>query len=68
MIKIGEDFKCPKCDRMARIVWVSKDGKTAGVQCSSSHRQMNRSNSKLGSAARPQSKWGKNMVFLIDIT
>jgi DNA-directed RNA polymerase subunit RPC12/RpoP len=67
MTKVGEDIKCPICNGMARIVWISKDSKTAGIKCPASHRQLSRPNSKLGSAARPQSKWGKNMVFLIDI-
>jgi len=52
---------------MGRIVWVSQDGKTAGIQCSASHRQMSRPVSKLGSNARPQSKADKNMVFLLKI-
>jgi len=52
---------------MGRIVWVSQDGKTAGIQCSASHRQMSRPGSKLGSNARPQSKADKNMVFLMEI-
>jgi hypothetical protein len=67
MVKIGEDIKCPKCFGMARVVWISKDNLTAGIKCPASHRQMSRSDSKLGSAKRPQSKLGKNMVFLIDI-
>jgi hypothetical protein len=67
MVKIGENVRCPICHGMARVVWISKDVKTAGIKCSASHRQLSRSNSKLGSAARPQSKWGKNMVFLVDI-
>ena len=53
---------------MSRVVWVSKDGKTAGVQCSAAHSQMSRPTSKLGSKSRPQSKSGRNMVFLISIT
>jgi len=52
---------------MGRVVWVSQDGKTAGIQCSASHRQMSRSSSKLGSTARPQSKTDRNMVFLLEI-
>jgi DNA-directed RNA polymerase subunit RPC12/RpoP len=67
MVKIGEEIRCPKCYTKARIVWISKDSKTAGIKCPASHRQLSRSNSSLGSATRPQSKWGKNMVFLVDI-
>lgn len=67
MIKLGEDIRCPECYRMAQIVWISKNSKTIGIKCSNSHRQMIRSKSQLGSAARPQSKLGKNMVFMVDI-
>jgi DNA-directed RNA polymerase subunit RPC12/RpoP len=67
MIKIGEAIRCPKCNGMARIVWISKDSKTAGIKCPASHRQLSRPTSNLGTAARPQSKSAKNMVFLISI-
>jgi ribosomal protein L44E len=60
-------MKCPQCARMGRIVWVSQDGKTVGIKCSASHRQMSRPGSKLGSNARPQSKADRNMVFLLEI-
>jgi hypothetical protein len=67
MIRIGDDIRCPKCFGIARIVWISKNSKTVGIKCPSSHRQLVRSKSLLGSVARPQSKWGKNMVFMVDI-
>jgi ribosomal protein L44E len=67
MSKIGESTKCPVCFGTARVVWISEDNKTAAIKCRASHRQLSRHNSKLGSANRPQSKPGKNMVFLVDI-
>jgi hypothetical protein len=67
IVNVGDHAKCPECKRMGHVVWVSKDGKTAGIQCSASHRQMSRPGSKLGSTARPQSKTDRNMVFLLEI-
>jgi ribosomal protein L44E len=67
MVNIGDHIKCPECSRMARVVWVSKDGKTAGIQCPATHRQLSRPNSKLGSTARPRSKTDRNMVFLMEV-
>ena len=67
MVNISDQIKCPKCSRMSRVVWVSKDEKTAGIQCPSSHSQMSRPSSLMGSKARPQSKAGRNMVFLVGI-
>ncbi len=52
---------------MSHVVWMSKDGKTAGIQCPASHSQMSRPSSLMGSKARPQSKAGRNMVFLVGI-
>ncbi|MCW4008122.1 MAG: hypothetical protein NWF09_05485 [Candidatus Bathyarchaeota archaeon] len=66
-MKIGDYVKCPQCARMGRIVWVSHDGKTVGIRCAASHHQMSRPISRLGSDARPQSKTGKNMVFIIEV-
>ena len=65
--KIGDHSKCPQCGRVGRVVWISQDGKRAGIQCPASHSQMSRGNSKFGSAARPQTRPGKNMVFLVKI-
>ena len=67
MVNISDQIKCPKCSRMSRVVWVSKDKKTAGIQCPASHSQMSRPSSLMGSKARPQSKAGRNMVFLVGI-
>ena len=67
IVTISDQINCPKCSRMGRVVWVSKDGKTAGIQCPATHSQLSRPNSKLGSNARPQSKASRNMVFLTTI-
>ena len=32
--KVGEHHRCPTCgNRRAKIIWISEDGKTIGVQC-----------------------------------
>ena len=67
IITVGDRTKCPQCDKIGRVVWISHDGKTAGIQCAAIHRQMNRPESRFGSNARPQSKANKNMVFLVEI-
>jgi hypothetical protein len=38
MAKVGDLIICPKCGNYGRVVWVSKDERTAGVRCSSRHR------------------------------
>jgi len=38
--KVGEQYRCPECGSgRAKIIWISEDGKTIGVQCpnASSH-------------------------------
>jgi len=67
IVNIGDRKKCPQCDRIGRVVWISQDGKTAGIQCPASHSLMSRPVSKFGSMLRPQSKTDKNMVFLMEI-
>jgi hypothetical protein len=67
IVNLGDHTKCPQCDRIGRVVWISQDKKTAGIQCPATHHQMNRPNSRLGSNARPQSKANKNTVFLVEI-
>jgi hypothetical protein len=63
---VGDRAKCPECKRMGYIVWVSKDGKTEGIQCPASHRQRNRPDSRFGTLNRPQSKNSRNMVFITE--
>jgi hypothetical protein len=66
-ILIGDQTKCPQCSKIGRVVWVSQNKKTAGIQCSASHSMTNRPDSKFGSTARPQSKTDRNMIFLMEI-
>ena len=35
-LKVGDVYKCPE-DYKAKIVWISEDKKTVGVQCSHEH-------------------------------
>jgi len=67
MVEIGDHARCPQCNEVCRVVWVSQDEKRAGIRCPRHHSQMSRGLSKFGSTARPQTKTQKNMVFLIDI-
>jgi hypothetical protein len=67
MIKIGDQIRCPQCNEVGRVVWVSQDEKRAGIQCPRHHSQISRGHSNFGSTARPQTKQEKNMVFLIEI-
>ena len=32
IVNIGDDKKCPQRDRIGCVVWISQDGKTAGIQ------------------------------------
>jgi hypothetical protein len=63
MVKIGDSMKCPECANMGHIVWVSKNGKTVGVQCSESHNIGGRVDSY--GFKRAASKVNKNSVFLV---
>ena len=66
IVNIGDHAKCPQCGGTGRVVWISQDGKRAGIQCSASHSQISRGDSKFGPAARPQTSPQKNVVFLIE--
>lgn len=67
MVKIGDYIRCPQCNTIGRVVWVSQDEKRAGIRCPGHHSQLSRGLSKFGSTARPQTKSQKNMVFLMEI-
>ncbi len=66
MVNIGDHARCPQCNEIGRVVWVSQDGKRVGIQCPRSHSQMSRGHSKYGSTKRHQTKPAKNMVSLIE--
>jgi len=67
IIIVGDHAECPQCHRMGRVVWVSKDGVTVGIQCPASHTLTNRPDSRFGTLARPQSKTSRKMVFITEI-
>ena len=48
------------------MIWISPDGKGAGIQCVGHHSQLSRGPSQFGSSARPQTKSQANMVFLVE--
>ncbi len=63
MVNIGDTMQCPQCSRMGRIVWVSQNGQSIGVQCASTHSLDNYPNSY--GFVRAPSKAHKNSVFLV---
>jgi hypothetical protein len=67
MVEIGDWIRCPKCGNYSRVVWVSKDGETAGVRCSSSHRFTPKSNWISTPTNRKNVRFEKNIVFLVKI-
>jgi len=68
IITVGDHEKCPRCDRIGRVVWISEDKKTAGIQCPAAHHQIIRPESRFGPRNIPQLKTSKNTVFLVDTT
>jgi hypothetical protein len=66
IIAVGNHTKCPQCDRIGRVVWISEDKKTAAIQCPAAHHQIDRPKSRFGPRNIPQSKTSKNMVFLVE--
>jgi hypothetical protein len=66
IIAVGDHTKCPRCDRIGRVVWISQDKKTAGIQCPATHHQIDRPKSRFGPTVTNQSKQSKNTVFLVD--
>jgi hypothetical protein len=64
MVNVGDPRKCPECETIGSVVWVSQDKKTMGVQCHRSHREASRPESKFGATVVPSTKNRKNVVFL----
>ncbi len=64
MVNLGESRKCPECEGLGSVVWISQDKKTIGVQCPHSHREASRVESKFGGRVVPSTKTRKNVVFL----
>jgi hypothetical protein len=63
-VSVGDQMKCPECETLGRVVWVSQDRKTMAVKCHASHREMSRPPSKYGARVVPSTKTRKNVVFL----
>ncbi len=64
MVNVGDQRKCPECESIGCVVWVSQDKKTMGVQCHRSHREASRLGSKFGATVVPSTKNRKNVVFI----
>ena len=61
---VGDARKCPECENTGRVVWISGNKKTMGVQCRASHRDVRRADTKFGATTVTSSKSRKNVVFL----
>jgi hypothetical protein len=64
MVKVGDAMKCPECQTIGCVVWVSPDNKTMGIRCHMSHREAERSVSKYGGKVAISTKTRKNVVFI----
>jgi hypothetical protein len=67
LVRIGDAVKCPECDTMGRVVWVSDDQKRMGVRCHASHRETIKPNFKYGATKVVSTKTKRNVVFLTAI-
>ena len=65
MTKIGDHIRCPKCGRESRVVWISQDGKLAGLKCTGYHSQISPPPTRF--SKNIQTKTKKGMVFLVEI-
>jgi hypothetical protein len=66
-VKVGDSSKCPECTTMGRVVWVSGDKKTMGVQCPASHSETSKSKFKFSTTAVKPTKNRKNVVYLTPV-
>jgi len=64
MTKIGDRDRCPKCGKKSEVVWVSKDGKLAGLKCTGYHGQISPPPTKFSKNIKTKTK--KGMVFIIE--
>jgi hypothetical protein len=64
MVNVGDARKCPECETMGRVVWVSEDKTRMGVQCHASHQDSVRTGFKYGATKAHSIKSRKNVVFL----
>jgi hypothetical protein len=66
-VSLGDQIKCPECRAMGRVVWLSENKKTMGVQCPASHRETIKPKSRYGATQVPSGKTRKNVVFLMPV-
>ncbi len=64
MVNIGDQRKCPECETIGSVVWVSLDKKSMGVRCHMSHREAIRPPSRYGGKVTASTKTRKNVVFI----
>ena len=67
-VNVGDQMKCPDCKTIGRVVWLSEDKKTMGVQCPASHGESSKPKSRFGATQVPSAKTRKNVVFLTPVT
>ena len=70
MANVGDHVRCPQCGGKARVVWVSRDGKTVAIRCAGyhSHSEIGPS-TEGGSYYKPKLKpRKKGMIFFIEAT
>ncbi len=65
MSKIDDRVRCPKCGRESHIVWISQDGRIAGIKCTGYHTQISPPPTKFTKNVKTKTK--KGMVFLIEM-
>jgi hypothetical protein len=67
IVNVGDSTKCPECETIGRVVWISEDKKRMGVRCHASHGEARRPGSKFGGTLILSTKTKKNVVFLTSV-
>ena len=67
MTKIGDHARCPKCGGIARVVWVSQDGKLVAIKCMQYHSQLS-SSTKAIPDFKTKKKSVQGIVFLVEVS
>ena len=67
MVNVGDQRKCPECESIGCVVWISQDKKTMGVRCTKSHREASRPVSNYGATVVRSTKTRKNVVFMTSV-
>jgi hypothetical protein len=67
MVNVGDAIRCPECQTLGCVVWVSLDKKTMGVRCHMSHREVERPVSRYGGKVAVSTKTRKNLVFIMAV-